>query len=149
MCGSFTFDGNAHTVPGSKCRPCSWGASSLESYSTCSPRQMPRKGTPRWMAARRGARIVLKYALDPMMRRPPIESAQVDVGLRSLRKALEKILHQFHLEIADAFGRDLRLHDAVRSSAKVHGGGSECFVHGHQEIARAQNATLRAEGFLH
>src|SRR5260370_27374905 len=73
----------------------------------------------------------------------------MDVGLRRLRKALEKILDQLYLEIADAICRDLCIHDAVRPSAKIHGGSSERFVHGHQEIARAQNAAFGAEGGLH
>src|SRR5260370_7284579 len=84
-----------------------------------------------------------------MMRRAPVKSTQMDVGLRRLRKALEKILHQLYLEIADAICRDLCIHDAVRPSAKIHGGSSECFVHGHQEIAPAQNAAFGAESFLH
>ena len=66
----------------------------------------------------------------------------MNVGFGRLREALEKILHQFDLEIADAFCCDLRIHDAARPSAKIYGGSSECFVHGHQEIARAQNAAL-------
>src|SRR6266699_5479523 len=73
----------------------------------------------------------------------------MDIGLRRLRKALEKILHQLCLEIADASCRDLGLYDAVRSSAKIHSSGGKRFVHGHQEIARSQNAALCAEGFPH
>src|SRR6266403_609355 len=84
-----------------------------------------------------------------MMRGTAVESAQMNVGFCRLREALEEILHQFDLEIADTFCRDLRIHDAVRPSAKIHGGSSECFVHGHQEVARAQNAALGAECFLH
>src|SRR5260370_42055019 len=84
-----------------------------------------------------------------MMRRTPVQSTQMDVGLRRLRKSLEKILHQLYLEIADAHCRDLCIHDAVRPSAKIHGGSSECFVHGHQEIACAQHSAFGSESFLH
>src|SRR5229473_2953588 len=83
-----------------------------------------------------------------MMRGAPIQCAQMDIGFGRLRKSLEKIFHQFYLEIAGAFGRDLHLHDAVRPSTKVHSGSSECFVHAHQEIAGTQNAALEAESLL-
>src|SRR5437763_10325 len=55
----------------------------------------------------------------------------MDIGFRRLRKALEKILHQLYLEIADASCRDLGLYDAVRPSAKIHSSGGKRFVYGH------------------
>src|SRR5260370_34579681 len=71
------------------------------------------------------------------------------VGFCRLRKALKKIFHEFHLEITDSFCGDLRLYNAVRPTAKVHGSGAKRFVHGHQKIARAQYAALGAEGLQH
>src|SRR5260370_7766128 len=84
-----------------------------------------------------------------MMRRATIESAQMDVGFRGLRKALEKISHQFDLEIAGAFCSDLRIQDTIGPSAKINRGSGERFVHGHQEIAGAQDAAFGAERFLY
>jgi len=73
----------------------------------------------------------------------------MNIGLGSLRETLKKIFRQFHLEIADALGRDLRLHDAIGPAAEIDCGGCERFVHGHQEIARSQNAELGAKRFLY
>src|SRR5438034_3529276 len=57
MCGNFTPEGNARTFPSNRLRPRNCGDSALDSKSTCSPRQMPRKGTPRPMASTSGARM--------------------------------------------------------------------------------------------
>src|SRR5215469_3559341 len=72
----------------------------------------------------------------------------MNVGLRRLRKALKKILHQLHLKVADSCRRDLSFHNTTRAAAEVDGGGRERFIHRHEEIARAQNPALRAKRFL-
>jgi len=59
-----------------------------------------------------------------------------------LREPLEKIFGQFGLEIADAFCGDFRLEDAERSAAKIDRGSGKSFVHRHQKISGAQDATF-------
>src|SRR5271157_4803668 len=73
----------------------------------------------------------------------------MNVGLRGLCEALEKILHQLDLKTPDAFCRDFRFHNAARPSAKIDRGSGKCFVHRHEEIASPQNAALGAKGLLH
>src|SRR6266704_1347431 len=70
------------------------------------------------------------------------------VGARGLRKTLEKILEQLDLEIADVLRGDFCAHYTTRPAAQVHGSRGKSFVHWHQEIARAQDAALRAKGPL-
>jgi hypothetical protein len=59
---------------------------------------------------------------------------------RRLRKALEKILGKLRLEVADPRGGKSRLNNAKRPPAKIDGGCSKRFVHGHQEISGAQDS---------
>src|SRR5208282_3238603 len=79
------------------------------------------------------------------MRRAAVENAQVHVGASGLRKALKKVFHQFRLKIADAFCGEFCLDNAETAATEIDGGGRKGFVHGHQEIAGAENAFLVAK----
>src|SRR5215472_3139284 len=69
----------------------------------------------------------------------------MNICLCGLREALKKILQQLHLKVANSFCGDLGVHCAIRPATQVNGRSSESFVHGHQEIAGTQNASLRAK----
>src|SRR5258708_19482840 len=84
-----------------------------------------------------------------MMRRATVQRTQMHVRFRGLREALEKILHQLDLKIADALCRNLRIHDTIGPAAEIHRSRTHSFVHKHQDQSGAQNATLGAKGFLH
>src|SRR5208282_4889058 len=88
----------------------------------------------------------LEQRFDLVVRRAAIENAQMHIGARGLRKALEKVLHQFGLKIADAFCEEFCLDDAKTAATKIDSGRSKGFVHGHQEITGAENAFFIAEG---
>ena len=75
-----------------------------------------------------------------MMRGAAVEAAQVDVGPRGLREALEKIFEKFDGEIADPLRLDFSVNDAVRAATEVNRGGGKSLIHRHQEISSAQNA---------
>ena len=56
--------------------------------------------------AKRNARAnALNSGLHLMVRRAAIQNAQVHIGARGLREALEEVFDQFGLKIADAFSR--------------------------------------------
>jgi hypothetical protein len=93
-----------------------------------------------------GASEGFEEGLDLMMRGTPIEHAKVDVGTGSLRKTLKEIFHEFGLEAAHRSRGEFRFNDTKGATAKIDGGGSKGFIHGHEEIAGAQNAALVAKG---
>src|SRR5271168_473979 len=66
-----------------------------------------------------------------------------------LREALEKILGQLGLEIADSSRRKSRLDHAKWTSTEIDSGRCQRFVHGHQEISGSQNAFFISEGSCH
>ena len=74
-----------------------------------------------------------------------IHGLDVDVGARAAGKALEEVCHQFGLQIADEARAHFCVHSEVRPAAQVNGRDGEGLVHGHDEIAGAQDATLVAE----
>lgn len=80
-----------------------------------------------------------------MVRRAAVQNAQVNIGARGLREALEKVLDELGLKIANAAGGNFGVHHAVSAAAQINGGGSEGIVHGHQEISGAQDAAFRTE----
>ena len=81
------------------------------------------------------------------MRGAAVEHAQVDVRARRLREALEKVLDQFGLEIADALCIYFAATNTIRTAAEIDSCGRKCFIHGHQEISGAQDAAFCPERF--
>ena len=69
------------------------------------------------------------------------------VGARRLCKSLKKVLGQLGLEIANSPRRDSCRAYTVRPASQVHCGDRERFVHGHEEISRAQDSTLGSQRF--
>jgi hypothetical protein len=53
------------------------------------------------------------------------------------------------LEITDTRGGYFESADTVSAAGEIESGRRETIVHGHQEIARAENSAFRAKGFLH
>src|SRR5271165_4229533 len=72
----------------------------------------------------------------------------MDVGGGGLREAPEKVFEELGLEVAYFRGGKLPGADAVGSSGKVERGGGKTIVHGHQEVAGAEDAALCAERLL-
>src|SRR5262249_19693946 len=83
--------------------------------------------------------------LDLMMRRTPVQQAQVHVRPCSLREPAKEILDQLGVKIAYAPGCKFPLADAMRAAAEVNRHCCERLVHGHQKISRAKNAALGTE----
>lgn len=71
----------------------------------------------------------------------------MDVGFRGLREAEEKIIEKFRLKITDAWRIYFCVDYAMRASAEIDGSDSESLVHGHDEIAGAEDALFVAERF--
>ena len=85
---------------------------------------------------------------DLVVRGVAVHELEVDVGGGGLREAAEKVFEEFGLEVA-YFGRgEFPGADAVGAAGEVEGGGGEAIVHGHQEIAGAEDAALCAQGLL-
>jgi len=66
-----------------------------------------------------GACERLEHGLDLMMRGAAVERAQMNVGFCRCANPWKKSSTSSAWKIADAFCRDLRIHDAVRPSAKI------------------------------
>ena len=84
-----------------------------------------------------------------MVRRATVDDAQVNVGAGGLGEALEKVLGQFGLEIANALGVYLATTHAIGTAPQIDRCSCEGFVHGHQEISGAQDASLCTERLEH
>src|SRR5215472_1295272 len=83
-----------------------------------------------------------------MVGRAPVDQLQVDVGFGGLSKGAEEILEQLGLEVTNAGRGEFPMADAVSATGEIEGGGGEAIVHRHEEIARAENAALIAEGLF-
>jgi hypothetical protein len=70
------------------------------------------------------------------------------VGARSARKAFKEIGDQLALQVTDKARANPCVHDECRPATEVDGGDGEGFVHGHYEVAGAQNAPLVAESAI-
>ena len=64
----------------------------------------------------------------------------MNIRARAAGKALEEIIDQFRLEIADSSRSHPSLDDGHRAAAEVHGREAKGFVHGHQKISGSQDA---------
>ncbi len=65
-----------------------------------------------------------------------------------LGEGAEKILEQLGLEIAHLAGGEFPVADAKGAAGEIERGGGEAIVHGHEKIAGAEDAALRAERAL-
>src|SRR5277367_1599494 len=73
----------------------------------------------------------------------------MNVSAGGLREALEKVLCQFGFEIANALGAYLAATHAIGAASQIDRCSCEGFVHGHQEIPGAQDASLCTERLEH
>ena len=73
----------------------------------------------------------------------------MNIGARADRKALEEIVDELGLQIADARRRRAQIHDRVRTPAEIHGGDGQRLVHRHHEVAGAVDPRAGAERLRH
>jgi hypothetical protein len=73
----------------------------------------------------------------------------MNIRPRSLCKTLKKIFRQLGLEIADVLCDNAGLAYAVRPTTQIHCRRRERFIHGHKEVACAQDPALCPERFKH
>jgi hypothetical protein len=78
----------------------------------------------------------------------PVENTGMNVGARATCKAFKKILDQFGLQIADPSYANFCLYDGYGATAKIDGGEAERFIHRHQKISSAEDATTVAESLV-
>ena len=69
----------------------------------------------------------------------------MNIRAGGLRESLKEIFGELGLKIADELCGDFGIADAIGSATEIDRGDCEGFVHGHQEIAGAKNATFVAE----
>ena len=91
------------------------------------------------------ARKGFEDGLDLVVIRAAVHGLHVDVGASAAREALKEIRDQLGLQIADQPRAHLGFDGEGRAAAQIDGGDGEGFVHGHEEVAGAQNAALVAE----
>jgi hypothetical protein len=72
----------------------------------------------------------------------------MDVCSRATGEAFKKVRDKFGLQIANEAGAHLGVDSKGSATAKVNGGDSEGFVHGHDEVAGAEDSTLVAESAI-
>src|SRR3984893_14972868 len=83
------------------------------------------------------------------MARSAVHDLEVDVGARPDGEALEEIVHELRLEIADPRGGDLQIYHRVRPASEVDGGDSQRFVARHDEVAGPIAAAAMPERLRH
>jgi hypothetical protein len=66
-----------------------------------------------------GARERLEDRFDLMVARAPVHHLDVHVGSGAQRKAVEELVDELGLEIADLCHADLEIDDGVRASAEI------------------------------
>src|SRR5215470_20408592 len=74
------------------------------------------------------------------MIRSPVDDSRVHVSLRTARKSVEKVRHQFRLQVSYQPDADLRVGHRLGASGKIDCHDSQSFIHWHYEISGAQNA---------
>ena len=96
--------------------------------------------------ATRSARAnALNTASIVVMARAAVQHLDVDVGARADREALEEVVHQLGLQIADRAARfTFEIDDGVRPAAEIDGRDGQRLVHRHHEVAGAVDAALRS-----
>ena len=62
-----------------------------------------------------------------------------------MREALEEVVHELGLQIADARDLHLQIDDGVRPAAEIDGRDRQRLVHRHDEVAGAVDAAAVAE----
>src|SRR5262245_14789489 len=82
-----------------------------------------------------------------MVARAAVEHFYVYVGSRTRREAIEKVVYEFGLQVANLWRLHLQVHDGVRASTQIDGGDGERLVHWHHEVAGAIDALPVAERF--
>src|SRR5262249_37073812 len=80
-----------------------------------------------------------------MMARSPVEHLRVHVRTGATREALEEVVYELGLQIADALHLQLQVDRRVRPAAEVERGDGERFVHRHDEVAGAIDPATIAE----
>ena len=73
----------------------------------------------------------------------------MDVGARADGEALEEVVHQLGLQVADQPHLHLQVDDGVRPSAEIDRGDRQRLVHRHDEVAGAVDAAAIAERRRH
>ena len=76
-----------------------------------------------------------------------VQHFHVHVGARAEREAVEKIMDELGLQIADTRDADLEVDDCVRPPSEIDRGNRKRLVHRHDEIAGAVDAPPRAHSF--
>src|SRR5262249_38682318 len=64
------------------------------------------------------------------------------------REALEEIVGQLRLEIANQAGANLCVYHRNRSSAQINRGHSQGFIHSHQEVSGAEDSFAISERLI-
>ena len=64
-----------------------------------------------------------------------------------LREAKKKILDELRLKISYVLCSDFDIANAIGATAQIDCSGGESFIHWHQKISGAQNASLGAKSF--
>jgi hypothetical protein len=96
-----------------------------------------------------GASECFEDRFDLMMRRTAVDDFQVNIGARSLREALEKVLGKFGLKFAQKPRGEFCVANAIRAPTEVDRSGGKRFVHRDEEIAGTQDTAFVADGFQH
>jgi hypothetical protein len=78
-----------------------------------------------------------------------VEHLDVDVGARADREALEEIVNELGLKIADAHHFHLQVDHRVRTPAEIDRGDRQRLVHRHHEVAGAVDPAPVAECLRH
>jgi hypothetical protein len=73
----------------------------------------------------------------------------MNIRASGLRETLEEVLYQLGLKSSHGSSREFGIHYAESTPPKIDRGGSEGFVHGHQEIPGAKNATFVSQRSIH
>src|SRR6185436_17712073 len=136
----------APSSPTSGCPPCSRSARSQQALRA---RQHPREPAILCAGHPQRARERLEDRLNLVMARAAVEDLDVDVRPRADGEALEEIVHQLGLEIADLDDLDLQVDGRVRAPAEIDRRDRERLVHRHDEVAGAIDPAPVAERLRH
>src|SRR5579863_650586 len=74
-----------------------------------------------------------------------VNDLDVHVATCGAREAFKEIVDQFALQIADLPVAHLRVNDRRGATSKINRGERKRFIHRHQKVAGAQNASFSAE----
>ena len=73
----------------------------------------------------------------------------MDICTRSRCEAVEEVVHQLRLQVADHAHAHFQINDGVRAATEIDGGHGQRFIHRHDEVASAVDPLAIAEGFEH